>query len=201
MNESSSGAVFTSMINMNSDLKSFLDLTKLTNLEEIRYENDEYSTFIIKLLERGIFYYCPTFMSRKSVIIEAGLFDQSDFISDLSIWIPIIKKFSISNILNDFAFYSNSTKQLIYSLQQNRMSPSPEFKVLDTLIMNENIPFNYSLLRYNYRKFNDTLYILFNSFRRKNIIKILYDSFRAIKIIITYFSLRLILNLTKCNHH
>lgn len=186
--DSNVGAVFSKMIPRKIDRNGMIDISDLDrtteNYEIIQYNHKE---FFEKSLKRGIPVSCPTLMTKKSVIREVGLLDKKEgLISDISLWLPIARKYNIIDLQTQLMFYGISNDQLSHKIHHKRTFQSPQFIVLDNEISKfSGLVSKESIRRYKYRKIRDYLHISKNSFFSGKIIDGLKHSFNAISCLFT----------------
>lgn len=161
------GAVFSKMIPRKIDENGIIDISNndigIIKNDVIQYNHKE---FLEKSLINGIPVACPTFMTKKSVIKGVGLLDKKEgLISDLSLWLPIVREYDIIDLQKPLMFYGTSNDQLSHKIHHKRTVQSPQFRVLDVEIaQNRDIVSNVSLKKYRHRKIIDYLHISKNSF-------------------------------------
>ena len=172
------GAVFSKMIKKQvSDTRNIE--TCITEDEVSLSKGDDnaiiydYKNFFINSLCNGITISCPTFMTKKSVIRKVGLIDKKNgLISDLSLWMSIVREYKIVDIQKPLMIYSISNDQLSYKIHNRRDFVSPQFIVLDNELLNSGEIISKKVLKkYNKRKSKDYLYISRNSILKLRLIK------------------------------
>lgn len=176
LKDSTVGAVFSKMIPRRVDKSGKINISNYNyNRSDdknsiVRYN---YKYFLEKSLESGIPVCCPTFMTKKTVMLEVGLLKRNKgLISDISLWLPIVRKYDIIDIKKPMMFYGTSKDQLSYKIHNKRMDQSPQFRVLDNeLTKYSNSVSRNTINKYRYRKMMDYIYISKNSFINKKIVR------------------------------
>lgn len=177
------GAVFSKMIR--KDINE-INNEEITFSKKIYHENEiityNYKSFLNKALNEGIPVACPTFMTKKSVVKEVGILEKKEgLISDISLWLPIVKNYNIVDLQMPLMYYGVSKEQLSFKIHNDRKKLSPQFKVLDSEVYDhKNMISKETLRRYKYRKFKDYMHISKNNFldkNFKNMIKYIIEGF------------------------
>lgn len=168
------GAVFSKMIPLKADTDFSTDtvannINKTDSYDVIRYN---YKEFLTRSMTSGIPVSCPTFMTKKSVIKEVGLLDKKDgLLSDLSLWLPIVKRYEIVDLQIPLMFYVTSQDQLSFKIHHNRIVQAPQFIVLDRELATLSDPVSRkSILNYQIRKSKDYIQISKNLFASGRIV-------------------------------
>lgn len=168
------GAVFSKMISRKVDEGGEIDISDFyRTIEDYEIIQYSYKDFLEKSLRNGIPVACPTLITRKSVVKETGLLDKKEgLVSDISLWLPIVKNYRIIDLQTPLMFYGISDDQLSHRIHHKRIVQSPQFKVLDKELAScKYLVSKESIRKYQYRKMRDYLHISKNSFSCGKILK------------------------------
>lgn len=136
LKEKNVGAVFALM----NRCDTMEDINKVndSNLDKGQdvYDYEKYLSLALSIPGPGL--NCPTFMTKRSVLKDVGLFDEpKGMISDMSFWLTIVKKYNIVRVNQYYMNYYESNDQLskrIFGGGHNVISPS--YIILDNEIYN-----------------------------------------------------------------
>lgn len=161
------GAVFT-LIHHTSEEEYNKIFTYKANAPLFIYD---YKKYINEALVRGTLLSCPTFMTKKSVLSKVGILNKtSSMISDMSFWLPIVRKFKIININMYGQNYIKSDFQLSKAIFKERCVLSPQFIILDNEI--DQIPKNiiepHRLVQYKKRKRKELFNLILTNAKNNN---------------------------------
>lgn len=162
---SGTGAVFSKM----EPIKAGQNMREVPQERKRRGQKTVYhfDEFFEKTLKDGIPVSCPTLMTRKSILKQVGLLDKRDgLISDLSLWLPVVKKYCIIELHEKMMNYGISEDQLSFQIHNRRCMRSPQFLILDDELKRSCTNISKRLIRkYRMRSMKDYYFISKNSLK------------------------------------
>jgi len=131
-NNPNAGAVFTmsKIINKNSQVVKELHLPRELTGKNIFDIREIYSALLV---HENSFLICPTFMTRKNILMNVGLFNEKDFktSADLEMWLRILEKYPIGIIKEKLMKYRMHNNQGAFSYEHMRTKEANFFLVMD----------------------------------------------------------------------
>lgn len=133
INDETVGAVFCKMrrINENEEAKEYRYYDN--EISTITYDYEQY---LNQALCEGTIFNCPTFMTKKSVLYDSGILESTRLmISDMSFWLPIVRKYKCVVLDVPLMDYVISETQLSRKIKRASIrTVSPQFILLDAEI-------------------------------------------------------------------
>lgn len=131
------GAVFAKM-NRVTDEKHVIDYQECST--EISVDRYNQYRYLNEAMRYGTIFACPTMMVKKKVLISSNILNANEgMISDMNFWLAFVKQSDCAVINHPLMNYCESEEQLSKIIFKNKRTISPQFILLDKILLEEKI--------------------------------------------------------------